>query len=177
MLTATLPTAEHLHVVRSARDNVGYSELLLYVAPHYFTPKHFHDLFDECFEVVAGELEFGHGNQKVVLRAGEQVTVGRGTVHYFANRTAQSAVVRVKVSPGNPDFELGFLIYHGLIRDQLVDQKRRPKHFADTAIFLKLTNSRFPGLGRFIEPLFFRAARKAIARGRLAEMHARYAVN
>ncbi len=97
-----------------------------------------------------------------------------GIVHYFANRTAQSAVVRVHVTPGNADFELGFHIYHGLIRDQLVDQKRRPNRFADTAIFLKLTNSRFPGLERFIEPLFFRAARKAIERGRLADMQARY---
>ncbi|UYZ63909.1 cupin domain-containing protein [Hymenobacter weizhouensis] len=166
--------AENIRVVSSVRDNAPHSELIMYVAPRYRTPKHFHDLFTETFEVLEGELEFGYGRKKQLLRAGQRVVVERGVVHYFANPTDQPATIRVTISPGNLDFERGFRIYHGLAQDGQVDKKQNPKQFADTALFLKLTNSRFPGLGRLLEPLFFRAARKAIQNGRLAELQARY---
>lgn len=174
MNSSSLLGAERIRVVNSTHTNTSHSELIMAVAPRYYTPKHFHDLFTETFEVLEGELEFGYGKEKRRLRAGEQVTVERGVVHYFANPTDQPATIRVTVSPGNTDFEQGFRIYHGLVGDGLVDKKQNPKQFGDVALFLKLTNSRFPGFGRFIEPLFFWAAKKAIQKGRLAELQSRY---
>lgn len=174
MTNSSILGDERIRVVRSARDGAPQSELIMRVAPRYRTPKHFHDLFTETFEVLEGELEFGYGREKRRLQAGQQVLVERGVVHYFANLTDQPATIRVTIAPGNREFEQGFRIYHGLVHDQLVDKKQNPKQFADVALFLKLTNSRFPGVGRLIEPLFFRAARKAAQTGRLAELQARY---
>jgi len=170
----SIPDTDKIRVVSSAYDGAQRSELIMYVAPRYSTPKHFHDLFTETFEVLDGELEFGKGQQKRLLRARQSVQVEPGVVHYFANKTAASATIRVSVAPSNADFEQGFRIYHGLVADGQVDAKQNPEQFADTALFLKLTNSRFPGFGRFLEPLFLRAADKAIRKGRLAELQARY---
>jgi quercetin dioxygenase-like cupin family protein len=149
--------------------------LSMYVAPHYRTPKHFHEHYTEYFEVLSGEVTFGMGEQRLVLKPGGKVSVPAGVVHSFQNATATPAVVRVSVSGEGEAFEAAFLIYHGLIRDGLVDKKLHPKSFGDLALFLQLTNSRMPGLAKYlVEPFFLRAAARAAASGRLDELKKRY---
>jgi quercetin dioxygenase-like cupin family protein len=157
----------------------GSIALSMYVAPHYRTPKHFHEHFVEHFEVLVGkEVEFGRGKQVVEVPVGGRVSVPERMVHYFHNRSPEPAIVRVSVSAEHHAFETAFLIYHGLVRDGMVNKKMHPKNFGDLALFLKLTNSRMPGLGKYLaEPFFLRAAAKAVASGRLKELVDLYASN
>lgn len=151
--------------------------LSMYVAPHYRTPRHFHEHYTEHFEVLAGEITFGMEAQRHVLRPGGKVSVPAGVVHSFHNAAAVPAVVRVSVSGDAEAFEAAFLIYHGLVRDGLVNKKLHPKSFGDLALFLQLTNSRMPGLARYlVEPFFLRAAARARASGRLEELKKKYVI-
>jgi quercetin dioxygenase-like cupin family protein len=156
-------------------NEAGIIALSMYVAPKYKTPKHFHNHFTENFVVVEGNIRFTSGRERILLQPGEKIAVPAGTVHAFQNDADTSAIVKVSVSDRQDDFVTAFSIYHGLIRDGLVDKKMHPKHFGDLALFLKLTDSRMPGFAKYVvEPFFLRAAAKAEAAGRLKELKDRY---
>ncbi|GGD43414.1 hypothetical protein GCM10011514_04180 [Emticicia aquatilis] len=156
----------------------GIIALSMYVAPKYKTPKHFHEYFTENFEVVKGKITFIAGNERIILQSGGKISVPAGTIHAFQNDENTSAIVKVSVSDHQDDFVAAFSIYHGLIRDGLVDKKMHPKNFGDLALFLKLTNSRMPGFAKYVvEPFFLRAAAKAEASGRLNELKNQYAIS
>jgi quercetin dioxygenase-like cupin family protein len=161
------------------KSEQGVIALSMYVAPKYKTPKHFHDHFTENFEVVEGNITFISGKDRIILQPGEKISVPVGTIHAFQNDAHTSAIVKVSVSDYQDDFVAAFSIYHGLIRDGLVDKKMHPKNFGDLALFLKLTNSRMPGLFAkyVVESFFLRAAAKAEATGRLKELKDTYVRN
>ena len=158
-------------------DEHGTIALNMYVAPKYKTPKHFHDHFTENFEVVRGNITFISGKDRIILNSGGKISVPAGTIHAFQNDANTSAIVKVSVSACQDDFVSAFSIYHGLIRDGLVNKKMHPKNFGDLALFLKLTNSRMPGIAKYlVEPFFLRAAAKAEAIGRMKELKERYVI-
>ncbi len=164
------------HMLKEENEQ-GVIALNMYVAPKYKTPKHFHEHFTENFEVVLGKITFTCGNKKIKLQQGETISVPAGTIHAFHNEDNTSVIVKVSVSDFQEDFVTAFSIYHGLIRDGQVDKKMHPKNFGDLALFLKLTNSRMPGIAKFlVEPIFIRAARKAEASGRLKELKSKYII-
>jgi len=155
----------------------GIIALSMYVAPKYRTPKHFHDHFTENFEVVEGNITFISGKDRIILQPGGRISIPAGTIHAFQNNAHTSAIVKVSVSNHQEDFVTAFSIYHGLIRDGLVNEKMQPKNFGDLALFLKLTNSRMPGFAKYVvEPFFLRAAAKAEAAGRLKELMNQYVI-
>ena len=164
--------------MRKEVSEQGVIALSMYVAPKYKTPKHFHDDFTENFEVIEGTINFICDKSQIILQSGGRISVPPGTIHAFQNDAHTSAIVKVSVSECQDDFVTAFSIYHGLIRDGLVDKKMHPKNFGDLALFLKLTNSRMPGFAKYlVEPFFLRAAHKAEAAGRLKELKNKYVKN
>lgn len=144
------------------------------VAPKTGNPKHFHARFDETFEVLAGELFIGTGKKTMTLLGGGKIRVPLGEDHFFKNKTDQVCRIRVTLEPADGNFEDAMLIYYGLQADGLLRKSGTPKNFLDLAIFIYLNNSKMRGFGKIIENIFTLVAKRAIRRGRLAELKAQY---
>lgn len=163
-----------LHISTSAYFNHTMSVLEMDVAPHTGNPKHYHTLFDETFEVLEGELFIGMDKMTTTLRPGQSITVPIGSVHFFKNKTEANCRIRITLNPGNTDFEDAMNIYYGLKKEGLVSQSGVPKKLSDLALFIKLNNSKMPGIGRLADRLLQFIANRAIKNGRLETLRNRY---
>jgi glyoxylate utilization-related uncharacterized protein len=61
---------------------------------------HIHPSQDEIYEVKQGEMEVFIAGKWSLLRAGEKVTIPKGTVHGFRNAGTQSAIAFNRHDPG-----------------------------------------------------------------------------
>lgn len=161
-------------IIKSAYQATSISIIEMEVAPNSGNPKHYHNLFNETFEIIEGELYVGMGKERTTLKAGEIVTVPMGVVHFFKNKNSRVCKIRVTLQPGNRDFEDAMLIYYGLQKDGLLSKSGAPKSFSDLAIFLKLNNSKMKGIGKIAELLFNSIANRAISNGRLKILKDKY---
>ena len=80
-------------------DNDWTSVIEVRLEPNGTVPfMHVHDGYDEVFEVLSGKIAFELSSGRQVLRAGEQLTIGRGQAHVPSNPFAEPASFRVTVS-------------------------------------------------------------------------------
>jgi quercetin dioxygenase-like cupin family protein len=165
---------EAITIVKSAYQDPSISVIEMDVSPGTGNPKHYHNLFNETFEIIEGELYIGSGKLTTTLKAGQKITVPMGAVHFFKNKTSKVCKIRVTLQPGNTDFEDAMLIYYGLKKDWLLSKSGTPKSFTDLAIFIKLNNSKMKGLGKIAELLFNTIANRATRNGRLKQLKDTY---
>lgn len=163
-----------LQITKSAYFGYTMSVLEMDVAPNTGNPKHYHTLFEETFEVIEGELCIGMDKMTTILRQGQSITVPIGSVHFFKNKTEQNCRIRISLSPGNTDFEDAMNIYYGLKKEGQVSKSGVPKKLSDLALFIKLNNSKMPGLGSLVGGLLNLIANRAIKNGRLETLRNRY---
>ena len=86
---------------------------------------HLHPAQEECFEVLAGELEFRIRKQTLVARAGDRVLVPAGTPHRFRNVGDETAHFVCSVTPAR-GFEQLIETMFSLAADGKVNRKGMP---------------------------------------------------
>ncbi|MFQ5873099.1 MAG: D-lyxose/D-mannose family sugar isomerase, partial [Dehalococcoidia bacterium] len=67
--------------------NREYCKKLILQLPGQQHPNHKHSQKEETFQVLTGELEASIDGKVMLLKAGDSVTIPRGTVHAFQTRT------------------------------------------------------------------------------------------
>lgn len=169
------PRPGYVNILESAgTDGASVSVLEMSISPGTGTPAHAHHQFAETFTVLAGELSVTVNGQTHLLHAGESATVDPGMTHGFQNTTTDMCHIRVRIEPGNVNFESAMLIYYGLMRDGRANRSGTPKHPGDLALFLHLSDSNLVGAARIVQPVFSWLARWGTRNGRLAELRNRY---
>jgi quercetin dioxygenase-like cupin family protein len=163
----------HIKLISSAATT-NQSVIEFNIIPDEKTPWHYHTLFSETFEVLAGTLEVGLNQQIQKLQKGDRVTIKPNEKHYFHNISNEECLIQVTVSPGNKNFENALLISKGLAKDGLASAAGTPKSIADLALFVYLNNSKMVGLQKVAAPLFNYLAARAIKKGRLKELELKY---
>lgn len=158
----------------SSIDTNAESVIEYNIVPGEKTPWHYHTLFSESFEVLAGTLELGLNGHIRQLNKGDKVTVPPNQKHYFNNVSLEDCLLKVWISPGSKDFENSLLILKGLAKDGLATSAGTPKKLTDLALFVYLNNSNMVGIQKIAEPLFNYLVRRAIKKGRLNELIEQY---
>jgi quercetin dioxygenase-like cupin family protein len=94
-------TGETLVFRKTAADTNGESVVVeAFVEPHgAVAAAHVHPSQEECFEVLAGELEFRVGKRSFVARPGDRVLVPASTPHRFRNVGEETAHFVCEVKP------------------------------------------------------------------------------
>lgn len=81
---------DRIDIRLSADDSPGkLSFVTVEVPPGSFIPPCSHDVEEECYVVLEGELHVTLGDEERALRAGDAAHVPPGTVHAYCNKGAQ----------------------------------------------------------------------------------------
>lgn len=161
------------NLIQSATDG-GPTVTECDLLPGAKTPWHYHTLFSEKFEILAGELEVGKGGKRYRLKAGDEISISANEKHLFNNRSNNACRIRTTIDPGNILFEKASLILLGLAKDGLTNSNGIPKKFSDLAIFIYLNNSKMTGIMKIAEPFLNLIAKIAMHRGRLKVLEDTY---
>lgn len=73
---------EGITILSSKSESPGY-ELFIQEGPEGSGPPPHSHTWDESFYVIAGNIEFGYGEEKMTATAGTLVHLPAGTVHWF----------------------------------------------------------------------------------------------
>ena len=126
--TLTNPVTGETLVFRttSAETNGERVVVEAYVEPDgAVAAAHVHPAQEECFDVLAGELEFRIRKQTFVARAGDRVLVPAGTSHRFRNIGPETAHFTCEVRPAL-GFEQLIETMFSLAADGKVNKKGMP---------------------------------------------------
>lgn len=156
--------------ILATRGQAGQSvlEWELVLAPGGRVPSsHAHPAQEESFTVLAGQLRFRVGGQRVLAGPGQVVRVPPGTVHHFANAGRRPARVAVQTSPALSTREL-LEVAAAMARAQHAADRRLPRPL-DLALFMRdfEPEVRAPYLpaalaGAVIRPLAWLARRRGL---------------
>lgn len=118
------------------------------------TPLHYHRNFSETFIVVSGVLTIMLKKERLILGAGQKLTVEAGQWHRFSNTSSEPVVFTTVVLPGSEGFENALRILYGLAGDQKTDKKGIPKSLLALAVVSKISDMRPAGAGALMTPFF-----------------------
>jgi len=153
--------------LKTSRETGGAYELIqVEVEPGGGNGWHYHKSFEETFTVLKGELSVGLNDQVIVLKAGQSATAPRNALHYFANKSREMTLVRVKVTPA-AGLEKSIRIAYGLGNTgQWVNGEPLPKNPWHLALLMGYSETYLPGIPGFLqEPLVAGLSRLAQWRG------------
>lgn len=161
--------------VQTSEESGGVQTILdLEIAPGGGNSLHYHKTFAERFTVISGEFGVQVGAEHFTLKPGATALAPMMTLHRWYNTSAETAMVRVELLPGNTGFERSLQILYGLARDGLVNKQGLPKHITHLALLLELSDTGLPGLASAIAPIMRVIARYARRKGIERELIARY---
>lgn len=148
-MTFTNPlTGETLDVEVPAR--VGPTRVRFALPPHQAgPPNHFHERFDETFEVVEGELALVVNGHPITLRRGERVTVRAGTPHSFANASDAGVVFRTTVADQG-GFQRFIRGWYGLAIDGRASATG-PRNLLELAVLIEEGDVCLPGIPLWLQ--------------------------
>jgi quercetin dioxygenase-like cupin family protein len=158
----------------SSADNDKLSVMELDILPGEKTPRHYHTLFSETFEVLVGTLEVGKGKNIHHLKPGESAIIRPNEPHYYHNVSGEACVIRVTLDPGNKNFENALFTLKGLAKNSLASAAGTPRKFTDLVLFIYLSNSKMIGFQKIAEPVFDFFAKAAIRKGYLDQLLQQY---
>lgn len=159
---------EFTTILESSEDTNGeYTFMEVSLNAGGKNPVHFHHHFTEEFEAVEGILHLKANKAEIKLQPGEKQAVMPGVAHQFYNPTAESITFRVKLIPGQTDFENFIKATFGLVNDGKTWKNQIPKSIYHTAILLKwgdthLTNYFIRKGEPMLEKIYQRALKKGI---------------
>lgn len=147
-------TGEQITFLESVKDNGGVRSVLKFkVKPKANVPLHYHNSFDEKFEVITGELSVVTGKTKIKLRKGETATAYKTVRHRYVNESSDVTEFLVTISPGNVHVENMFKIYCGLANDGQSNEQGIPKNPLVMGLMMELGESRLTGWMNLASPL------------------------
>lgn len=150
-------TGERMTVEIPAR--VGPTQVRFELPPRQGgPPTHFHERFDETFEIIEGELSMVIAGRPLVLRAGERATVRAGTTHSFSNASDARVVFRAIVPQGE-GFQRFIRGWYGLAMDGRAD-RAGPRNPLELAVLIEQGDLGIPYVPRWIQ----RSARRVLMR-------------
>ncbi|MFL9845750.1 cupin domain-containing protein [Flavobacterium rhizosphaerae] len=110
---------EYTKVLQSAAATCNaYSLFEVSLKPGGGNPMHFHKTFSEEFFAVKGILGIQKGKVMLHLKPGENTIAYPLEKHRFFNNTNEEIIFRVKLSPGQPDFENFLKTLFGLVQQK-----------------------------------------------------------
>ncbi|KAK4493636.1 hypothetical protein PRZ48_004247 [Zasmidium cellare] len=135
--------------VRYSYETQGkYAEVDATCVPGGGPPLHYHRAFAEIFTAVQGDLLLYTGSdankEPLHLPPGETFTVPIGTLHRFSAGPA-GAKFKVRIEPGDEEFEKSLYILFGLARDGQLGKDCLPKNPIYTAVVGSMGGMYFPG--------------------------------
>lgn len=86
-------------------DGAELLRVEVWVDPGGGVVPHTHPLFEECFNVIEGEVTFEVDRQRHVVGAGGEAIVPAGARHTYDNRSNRQAHFVTEVRPGHPDLQ------------------------------------------------------------------------
>lgn len=152
----------------------AYTLLEIDLSPEGGNTQHSHRRFAETFIAVDGILGVEHEGEDYLLQPGQEITALPGEVHRFYNPGDERIRFQVKIEPGSAGFEKALYLLYGLTRDGYTDDYGRPEDFGHIALFVKLSDTRAPGLLNLLNPLLKRAANRMETSGEAEELLQRY---
>ncbi len=144
------------------------------IAPGGGNVPHYHDAFDERFEVLEGELEVLVGSQTHTLRPGDTKTAFANTLHNFKNPTGKTTRFLIEIQPGSTGFEQTLQILYGLATDGQANKQGLPTNIYHLAVLLVLGDSRLGGGASLLMPVFRLLAARARTKGIEQELIEKY---
>jgi quercetin dioxygenase-like cupin family protein len=144
------------------------------LSPKGGNPPHYHDTFQERFEVLEGELTVSDNGRLLVLKPGDSFVVPPRHKHNFMNHSNSRVKFLVELKPGQPGFEKAIAIAYGLAKDGLTTKKGLPKKLSHMAILTTMSSSRMPGVLFFLGTIFRYIASRAEKRGETQKLIQRY---
>ena len=144
------------------------------IAPGGGNDPHYHLTYAEHFEVLEGALEVLLEKDTMILRPGERAVARKNTLHRFRNPTSQPTTFLVELRPGHSGFEKAIKVAYGLASDGLASANGTPRNLYYTALLMRWSDIRLPGVYTVAEPLFRLLARRARHKGIDRELEARY---
>jgi quercetin dioxygenase-like cupin family protein len=158
----------------SAQTGGMLTRLEVEIAPGGENVPHYHDTFDERFEVIEGELEVLLGGETHTLRAGDAKTAFASTLHNFKNPTSKTTRFLVEIRPGSTGFEQMLQIVYGLAADGKANKQGLPKNIYHLAVIFELGEGRLPGVMSLMMPVFRVLAARARKKGIEQELIKKY---
>ncbi|GAA0453534.1 cupin domain-containing protein [Alkalibacillus silvisoli] len=137
-------TKERITFLKTSRETEGaYEYIEVDLPPAKEGPGlHYHNNFEEEFEVIDGKLKVTIAEEDHVLQQGETKTITKETNHTFSNASEeQSVTFRVKITPAH-QFEESMRILYGLMEDGKTNDKGVPNNKTYAAIALYMQDSR-----------------------------------
>jgi quercetin dioxygenase-like cupin family protein len=108
---------EHCLIRVSAKDTNGLYSLVEIVSdPGDGTPMHIHEREDEHIAVLEGTARLAYGDKVIDSQAGDVVTLCKGILHAWGNRSSAPFRIAFRVSPGGCE-EILYLIANGTPAD------------------------------------------------------------
>jgi quercetin dioxygenase-like cupin family protein len=138
----------------SKETNGAYSLILIDLASGGGNADHYHDMIEEEFEAVKGNLTLIENGKVIVLKPGEKYRVGLNKVHAFHNKTNRRIQFKVKITPSSQKFEQFLQIMYGLARDGKTNRKGIPINIWDIAAVSFLSETH-PPKGSFLARIGF----------------------
>lgn len=126
---------EYVVIEQSSEASDGaYSLLLVTLEKGGRNPLHFHTKFVEEFEAVSGVLGLQVEQDILYLQPNESQIILPNTLHCFFNPSDELISFRVKLTPGQPDFENFIKVIFGLIEDGKTTRQQYPYNVFYSAI-------------------------------------------
>jgi quercetin dioxygenase-like cupin family protein len=161
--------------LQTAQESNGAVTLFeMEVAPGGGNLLHYHNLYDEHFTVLSGELGVRVGKEQFKLRAGQSAVAPAKAHHRWYNVSPQTAVVTVELRPGSSGFERFLQIIYGLAGDGLTNSQGFPKSIVHLAILVEMADTNVPGLFSVLAPLLRTLAAHARRQGIEHDLIERY---
>lgn len=152
----------------------AFTLLEIDLAPGGGNATHLHRRFTETFTAIEGTLGVEYDGREYRLEPGEQKMVEIGVTHRFFNPGDERIRFHVKIEPGSAGFEKALFLLYGLTNDGFATEEGLLKDIGHTALFLKLSDTRVPGLLNLLNPVFQRAVRQLEESGEADELLERY---
>jgi quercetin dioxygenase-like cupin family protein len=149
----------------SAQTGGKLTRIEVELAPGGGNVPHYHNAFDERFEVVEGELEVLVGKETHRLRPGDTKTAFANTLHNFKNPTAKTTRFLIDIQPGSTGFEQTLQILYGLATDGKANKQGLPSNISHLAVLLVLGDTRLGGGASLLMPVFRLLAARARNKG------------
>jgi mannose-6-phosphate isomerase-like protein (cupin superfamily) len=135
---------------------------------------HLHERFSETFRAISGDLGVEHQGQDLVLPEGQSFKIAPGETHRFYNPGEERIRFQVKIEPGSAGFEKALYLMYGLTQDGYAKENGLFKELSHTALFVKLSDTKVPGLLNLMNPVLKSTAQKMEASGEAQELLQKY---